>query len=306
MTRSALRFPAIPRILILASVSTLAGCVSELPQYFTPNVDPAPTTPSDGTAGGGTTPGSNPDTTVCEPFVGDGPFEYPPTDGHGLQAKLRYLSDDMPRYRDVMSYVRNGIPLEANLYFAALNTPTRPFDRGFINQNGQPLTRADGTALYEYFSLEFQAKLVLPEGAPGAKVQFALLSDDGAIMSINNGDGYKTIIDNDGTHPTRMGCAQAPTTLSQLKHLPIRVTYYQGPRHHIALVLLMREWEDSCDFEKEDPLCGSEGNDFFFDSTQTPSAPTDNYRALLSRGWKPVPPEYFKLPGDPPPANPCF
>ena len=64
---------------------------------------------------------------------------------------------------------------------------------------------------------------------PG-QYRFSLLSDDGATLRIDN----KEIIDNDGTH--------APSALSASAHLSrgihmMRVSYFQGPRFTVALVL---------------------------------------------------------------------
>jgi hypothetical protein len=224
-------------------------------------------------------------------------------------AQLKYLEDSMPRYSNVGDYAKHALPVEASFYFFQMNVPTRYFTQGFQNQNGTSLMRPDGSILFEYFYLHFDSQLKLPGGTGSKQYQFGLISDDGAILKVNTGAGYNTWVNNDGTHPTQFACAAQPLTLNDQAGIPISVDYYQGPRYNIALMLMIREWTDDTQsgssFNPNDPLCGAQGNDLFFDYQTVPSTPKSNYQALLSRGWKVVPAEYFYLPGNPPPPNPC-
>src|SRR5690606_18921964 len=87
-------------------------------------------------------------------------------------------------------------------------------------------------------------------------------------------------------------------TLRQLETLPLKLRYFQGPRHHIALQLLWRPVGGPVETH-----CGRQGNYLFFNPDDD-SAPTSTYQQLLARGWQVVPPEAFRIPDDEV-TNPC-
>jgi hypothetical protein len=226
----------------------------------------------------------------------------------GVLGKLFYVPPGGTVYNTAAEYIANATPVDVDLYFNQLFVPTRPFDRGFVTQSGITLTAGDGvTTLYEWFGISYKGNLQLgPGDAPGA-YQLAVLSDDGSMMYVGPDGSESLVVDNDGWHPTRMGCATAPVNLAAGDKLPFRLDYFQGPRYHISVVLMWRPWPSDPAAET-DPLCGASGNSFFFDSTQDPPAPTANYSALLDRGWKVVAPENLSLPiadGGGQAENPC-
>lgn len=216
----------------------------------------------------------------------------------GLLAKLFYLNDSQPRFGSVNPYIEQGQPLQDfTLYFSRLNIPTRPWDRGFVTTTGNVITNQQGTTLYEWFGLEFQTDLRLSGNEPAGYYQLAVLSDDGATVHRRNADDSlgTLIIDNDGSHPTRLGCASTPILLDGISNFPITLRYYQGPRFHIALVLMKRPWL-SPNFNPQDVECGQMGNDRFFDSTQNPPVATANYHGLEARGFASLTSENYGLP----------
>jgi PA14 domain len=103
------------------------------------------------------------------------------------------------------------------LYTNRLNIPTRQFSAGFPGISGQA----------EWFAIDYRGRFWIRN--PG-KYTFALTSDDGARLYIDN----KLLIDNDGQHPTK-------TVTSAINLTPrlhsIRVTYFQGPKYELALIL---------------------------------------------------------------------
>jgi hypothetical protein len=103
------------------------------------------------------------------------------------------------------------------IYTTALNVPTRDFTQGFPGV----------TKRFEWFAIDYTGRFWIQK--PGV-YEFNLTSDDGAKLYI---DGRESI-DNDGQHPpvTRQG----RTSLSGGIHR-IRVSYFQGPRYQVALVL---------------------------------------------------------------------
>jgi hypothetical protein len=105
------------------------------------------------------------------------------------------------------------------IYTTSLNIPPQDFRQGF----------AGITKRFEWFAIDYQGRFwVERAGAYG----FALTADDGANLYIDR----ELVIDNDGQHPPRERIGVAH--LSYGVH-EIRVSYFQGPRYQVALVLKM-------------------------------------------------------------------
>lgn len=261
----------------------------------------------------------DPDTFSCNQFGGV-------TEGlareQGVRGQLYYLNSTQPHYTRVTDYFTYGIfaqgidnmtGLATNivLYFNQIFVPTRPFDRGFTMQSGHTLQTEEGNTLYEYFAIRHEGRLQLGS-KPSGLYQLAILSDDGSVLNMDFGNGYQTVIDNDGNHPTRFGCANAAVQIGSDEKIPYILDYYQGPRYHIALILMWRPWPMSVTdptqpasvAEANDAFCGVYGNSFYFNSNTNPPTPSANYNALLSRGWEPVAPENYLLPSAGQ-TNPC-
>jgi hypothetical protein len=103
------------------------------------------------------------------------------------------------------------------IYTSELNVPPRDFAEGFPGVTGR----------YEWFAIDYTGRFWIE--TPG-EYRFELTSDDGSKLYI---DGRMTI-DNDGEHEprTRTGAV----TLAAGIHR-IRVSYFQGRRYLVALVL---------------------------------------------------------------------
>ena len=126
--------------------------------------------------------------------------------------------------------------------------------------------------------------------------EFATLADDGVKMGIvKNGQPRSDFIDSDGDHPTQMGCSSKSFPFTKTTRLPVELLYYQGPRYHIALVVMWRKLAPGA-VQTKDTLCNQLGNNFFFDPDHN-STPQQPYKDLLSRGWKPLAKENFSIPG---------
>lgn len=199
-------------------------------------------------------------------------------------------------YTSSDDYQKYGVKIPGELFLNNLNVPTRPFTSGFANDNGTPIRLPDGKTLIEYFSFQVASKIRLVNDQPAGDYQFAILSDDGAHLDIQvQGQAdFIRLIDNEGDHPTKMKCATRPVHILSSSDLPIRVGYYQGPKIHISMILMWRPYPTHSS-DVLDPECDQSGNDRFFDSTKTPSAPQQAYKDLLSRGWKPLNPENYLL-----------
>jgi hypothetical protein len=103
------------------------------------------------------------------------------------------------------------------IYTSTLNVPTRSFDEGFPGV----------TKRFEWFAIDYAGRFWIEK--PG-DYEFSLLSDDGAKLYIDD----EVVIDNDGIHPP--ATVDGSVTLGGGIHR-IRVSYFQGPRFQVALVL---------------------------------------------------------------------
>lgn len=228
---------------------------------------------------------------VCDPFD-DGGVVTPTDFVEGLYAKLWYLSDDQPRYKSVEDMINNGHPSGQELFFSEVIVPTRLFSMGFPTEIGGIVKTDDGKDLIEYFAMEMNGGLRLgPDDLEGT-YEMALLSDDGSIMSVAEGDGeYQVIVNNDGDHPTKFGCGQRLTFTNQTQY-KVKFKYYQGPKYHISMIPMWRRVTESTQPETQ---CGKLGNNMYFDYNNG-STPQQAYKDLLARGWRPLTKENFLLP----------
>ncbi len=232
-----------------------------------------------------------PITTVCNPF--GSPVQLSPQ--YGIHASINYLTASQPRYSQVADYLEYGTAVPADVFLADLNVPTQPFMDGFGTTDGNSVEDNQGNKLLEYFSLHMTTSITLTSAQTPGDYQFAVLSDDGFVMTSNPlSASSQTVINNDGITATRMGCGMSPIHFDATTILPVTMDYFQGPRYEIAAVLMWRSFPTNPG-DVKDPLCGASGDHEFFDPTQTPSAQQNNYKALLSRGWTPVGPSNFLL-----------
>lgn len=279
-------------------LSLLASACGVDQHYFSPLPDnPSLASAFDPGSDGTGTPGAgtDPDETVCDPFDNGGGQGGGTTAQNGLIAGL-YSLQDGSQYSSVWDFQTHGTLSDVTLFFSQINVPTRPFDAGFATQSGTVLEDPNGDPLHEWFSLHFESNIRLAAGDTAGKYQFAVMSDDGAIFQIDTGAGFSTLINNDGTHATKLACSLTGIDLQPGQNLPIKFDYFQGPRMHIALILLWREFPTgNVPFAINDSACGQSGNSLFFDSTTTPSTPQATYNGMLARGWRPVPAQNFFL-----------
>jgi hypothetical protein len=108
-------------------------------------------------------------------------------------------------------------PAGAAIYTSSLNLPPQDFKQGFPGV----------TKRMEWFAIDYTGKFWIAE--PGMYT-FSLLSDDGSKLYIDD----QVVVDNDGVHSPveKTGAAQLAGGLHS-----IRVSYFQGPKWQVALVL---------------------------------------------------------------------
>jgi hypothetical protein len=110
------------------------------------------------------------------------------------------------------------------IYTKSLHIPPRNFTLGFPGV----------TTRVEWFAIDYTGKFWIKK--PG-KYHFALWSDDGTKLYIDE----RRLIDNDGIHPVKR--MDKTMFLEEGIHR-IRVSYFQGPRFFVALMLAVQGPED--------------------------------------------------------------
>jgi hypothetical protein len=239
---------------------------------------------------------------VCDPFNENEPTTTT-TYEQGIKAQLFYREDNMPRMFKALDYINFTRKSEKDIFLTDVNVPTRMFTEGFSTPNGDVLKKDSGEKLIEYFGLKMSTHLVLSDTDEEGFYELAVLADDGSNLIIKSGDGDnadETLIENDGDHPTRMGCATRTIHLRKNALLPIEMHYYQGPKYHISNVLMWRKSTTA----GQDPSCGLLGNNMYFNPDHNSDQQTA-YTDLLARGWKVVRPENFKISKTSNDYNPC-
>jgi len=128
------------------------------------------------------------------------------------------------------------------IYATSLNIPTQDFRNGFPGV----------TDRFEWFAIDYRGRFWIEHPGP---YMFFLKSDDGSNLYIDD----RLIVNNDGIHTARE--KTAAIELSGGIHT-IRVSYFQGPRWQVALVLRIAR-------PGEDPRI------FAIDDFKPPSSPVD-------------------------------
>jgi hypothetical protein len=130
----------------------------------------------------------------------------------GLRGEIYNIRHNSGRLPELTRRKSAGV-----IYASALNVPPQDFMKGFPGV----------TDRNEWFAIDYSGRFWIEK--PG-EYRWGLTSDDGSKLYI---DG-ELVIDNDGLHPPLAKFAQ--TTLTGGIH-EMRVTYFQGPKYHVALVL---------------------------------------------------------------------
>jgi hypothetical protein len=128
----------------------------------------------------------------------------------GLIYHIKRDSQSLPDFRKLK-------PARVAIYTASLNVPPQSFLAGFPGV----------TKRFEWFAIDYTARFWIEK--PGA-YRFALISDDGSRLYVDD----REIIDDDGIHSAqrREGRVDLTGGIHQM-----RVSYFQGPRDYVALIL---------------------------------------------------------------------
>lgn len=127
----------------------------------------------------------------------------------GLVYHIRHNSKRLPNFAKKK-------PVGA-IYTVSLNIPPQDFRAGFPGVTNR----------FEWFAIDYAGRFWIEQPGP---YTFFLTSDDGSKLYIDD----RLLIDNDGIHPAEQ--KDGTLDLSGGIHT-IRVSYFQGPRFQVALVL---------------------------------------------------------------------
>jgi len=195
--------------------------------------------------------------------------------------------------------------------FSQVDIPTEDFTAGFPTSAGKLVTDKSGNVLDQWFALDFKASIILgPTDAPGL-YEFAVLSDDGSILYLDNGMGMglQPAIENDGQHSNRIVCSSTAYEFSNSTSnptiMPMELKYYQGPPQSIAMQLFWRKVsstsasalaDSSCEVASTNssPQSGLD-DDYYYDRSEN-SKPLSPIISFMSRGWNLLQPDNFISP----------
>ena len=222
---------------------------------------------------------------ICDPF-GSGTGGSP---DNGLAATLTYIPADQASYNMTLDQFLPGksnvVQIANTVFLSNLDKPTTYFNDGFQDDQGTYLKNSDGDNLIEYFALFIAGKIKLKSSDPEGEYEFAVLSDDGAILQFKQNGAWNKHIDNDNTHADKLGCTAQSVNLKHGDSLPLELGYFQAPRYYITLSLY---WRNTHIGENE-PFCGGA---------------ISNATDFAARGWKLLDDGNFFLP-DNVTENPC-
>jgi hypothetical protein len=144
-----------------------------------------------------------------EPVATFGTTTVIPAGLRGVIYHIRHRTSKLPDFKKLKP--------SGSIYTSELNIPPQDFKQGFPGV----------TKRFEWFAIDYTGRFWIDK--PG-EYRFLLTSDDGARLYIDD----DVIADNDGLHPP--ADAGGSVMLSHGIHR-IRVSYFQGPRWQVALVL---------------------------------------------------------------------
>ncbi len=130
-----------------------------------------------------------------------------------LQGLVYFIADNTAKFPNL-----TGMVPTAALFATQLNVAARDFKDGFPGVDGR----------FEWFAIRYTGQFTVP--AAGGDYKFRVLSDDGAIVRVDDA----LVLDNDGQHPPTEKSGSMKLTGGAHK---LQVDYFQGPRYQVALQL---------------------------------------------------------------------
>jgi hypothetical protein len=223
-----------------------------------------------------------PATVVCDPFNQANIVD--PKMGisgslYSAGARLNSATCTNPSQCTSRDYVKQGMKVDAVLFLSQIFVPTRNFTAGFSADGQNALKDGNNQDLIEWFALDLRSQFVLDAADMEGDYQIAIVSDDGHTLDIQGTEFLK----DEGEHAPQLKCSGSTIHLTHENAYPFRLTYFQGPRTQISLVMLWRKVDASTNLKD----CGT-SDGLIADQNNLPTA-------LKSRGWKVLQPSHFQL-----------
>lgn len=251
---------------------------------FTPSSDPLAQSSSEADPNPANNPPQAPPpaNVVCDPFnqsnIIDPKF--------GIEGKLYSAGARLPANMcdntslcTSRDYVKLGTKVDAVLFLSQVFVPTRNFSDGFSADGVNKLQDANNQDLVEWFALDLNSQLVLDTNDDEGDYQFAIISDDGHTLDIDNAE----ILKDEGEHSPRLKCSADKVNFKKTDKRKFRLTYFQGPRTQISLVWLWRKVDNNTNLQD----CGS-SDGYITNQNNLP-------QSLSQKGWKVLQPGNFLL-----------
>ena len=229
---------------------------------------------------------SNNNNYVCNPFS-------PTTTNcsRGVRARLFYLPANLrsqsdqsliAEFNSVRKMIENGRASSVPIFLDKIDVITRSFEQGFNLLNGDYIKDDNNSRIVEWFALEMLTSIQLSKEDEEGTYQFVIASDDGSLVYID-GNAPQLYINNDGIHPTRVGCAEPGQLLSMVRNriVPLRIYWYQGPRWHLGIKLFWKKVSANAPEVRD--FCGMSGNNGWGFAQD---ANGSGFRRLISAGFK--------------------
>lgn len=208
------------------------------------------------------------DNIICNPF-GDGGSD----DDDARAGLIGYLYEGEAEWNSINRYLDSGYQHPEAIYFSNFNVPVRAFSDGFLLGNDHLKDRS-GEKLIEWFAIRVGGYVSLPDSKTPGHYHLATLSDDGIRIRV----GQETLIDNPNTHAVTLDCARKTVDFEAGVEKEFDLQYFQGPRHHIALMVFVKKVSAAATYGAQSCASGNRPED------------------LIAAGYEVMPGAWFTLP----------
>lgn len=195
------------------------------------------------------------DNLICNPFGGPAPGDDEPADP-ARAGLIGHLFEGEDNWNEIDRYLASGYRHPEAIYFSNFNVPVRSFSEGFI-MGSEPLKDRQGDRLIEWFGIQVKGYTVLPPAKTAGAYHIATLSDDGVRVLI---DG-RSIVNNPRTHAVTLDCANEVVEFQPGDEKTFELQYFQGPRHHIALMVFIKKVNNPGSFSTGNCASGNRPED---------------------------------------------
>ena len=231
----------------------------------------------------------------CDPL---GQGEGAESSKKGISGNIRLIKDsDSNLQYNLANYLDEEKSYKVEdlyLFMNQVDVPKRSFDQGFALKNNE-LLEVNGQALIEFFNINLTSSILAVEDDQVGEYEFAIVSDDGARLSLGDSLSDKEIyLESLSTHAPKMICHTGASnhsrfiSISRDKPVGMLLNYCQGPRYHIALQMIWRKKDEE---HAPSSYCGK-------------GISSIDFANLLNEGWSVVPSNVFHLPEGI--VNACF